>query len=104
LVVAALSVDAAAAASITNRDERDQKVLIMAEGEGAKEQILKPNAVISDVCRKGCIVRLNDNQADEYELEGPEIVSIEDGLLYYDGPEVPAEPSAETGKADSGKR
>lgn len=99
-----LFVDAAHAASITNRDERDHKVTIKVEGESAREQVLKSNGVLSDICPKGCVIRLNDKEADEYELEGPDVVSIEDGLLYYDGPEAPTEPAPEAGKADGRKR
>ena len=40
---------------------------------------------------KGCVIRLSDSENDEYELEGSEIVSIEDGYLYYDGPDSGAE-------------
>jgi hypothetical protein len=95
--------DAAQAVSITNRDERDHKVTILPEGESPRDQVLKPNGVLSDVCLKGCVIRLNDNGADEYELEGSEVVSIEDGYLYYDGPEVPADPAPDAPKAEDRK-
>lgn len=96
--------DVAQAASITNRDDRDHKVTLIATGEKPRDQILKSNAVLADICPKGCIVRLNDRKDDEYELEGPEVVSIEDGALYYDGPEAPTEPAPETGRVDGRKR
>ena len=76
---------AAYALSITNHDDHDHKVTIV-EGGVNKDQVLKPEATIEGVCDKGCVIRLNDSEDDEYELEGNEVVSIEDGYLYYDGP------------------
>lgn len=93
IVLSMTSVDAAAAVSITNRDDKEHKLTII-EQDGAKktDHVLKPSQVLENVCAKGCIVRLNDSEDDEYELEGMEIVSIEEGYLYYDGPEGPTEP------------
>ena len=81
--------DTAAAISLTNRDAREHKISV-AEANAKSDHVLKPGDVLASVCLKGCIVRLNDSENDEYELEGDEVVSIEDGYLYYDGPEAPA--------------
>jgi hypothetical protein len=81
----------AVAASVTNRDDKDHKVTIM-EGDARQEHMLKPAASLQGICRKGCIIRLDDSDNDDYELDGSELVSIEDGYLYYDGPEDPGEP------------
>ncbi len=83
---------AAAAVSITNRDDKDHKLTVI-EDDGAKKTdiVLKANQVLDNLCAKGCVIRLNDSEEDEYELEGNEAVSIEDGYLYYDTPEPPAE-------------
>jgi hypothetical protein len=103
-VLATFGADAAVAASITNRDDHDHKVTVV-EGQSTKDHILKPSAVLEGVCGKGCVVRLNDSENDEYELEGTEVVSIEGGYLYYDGTDAPAEPvPGEDGKADNPKR
>ena len=91
------------AVSITNRDDHDQKVTII-EGAASKDQVLKPEGMIEGICSKGCVVRLNDSEDDEYELEGNEVVSIEDGYLYYDGPDAAAEPGPSDGKAAGPKR
>lgn len=99
-----LHVGAVHSASITNRDERDHKVAIIEEGERAREQVLKPSSVLSDICPKGCIVRLNDDETDEYELEGPDVVSIEEGSLYYDGPEATSESAPDADRAQERKR
>jgi hypothetical protein len=94
LIAALLWVPAAYASSITNRDDKAYKVTII-EGETAKTQVLKPSAALDGICAKGCVVRLNDSANDEYELHGSEVVSIEDGYLYYDGPAAKAVPKAD---------
>jgi hypothetical protein len=91
VIAAAYCAEAAAAVSVTNRDGHDHKVTIIEEDK-KQDHTLKPSAVLEGICQKGCIIRLNDSENDEYELEGTEVVSIEEGYLYYDGPEVPSEP------------
>jgi hypothetical protein len=82
--------DQALAVSITNRDDKAYKLTVI-EGDAKKEHSLTPSGSLSDVCPKGCVVRLGDSENDEYELEGTEVVSIEDGYLYYDGPDAGTE-------------
>jgi hypothetical protein len=94
LFAALIWVPAAYASSLTNRDDKDCKVTII-EGKAAKTEVLKPSAVLQGICAKGCVVRLNDSENDEYELDGSEVVSIEDGYLYYDGPAAKAVPKAD---------
>ena len=74
----------AGAVSITNRDDKEHK-LTLVEDEGAtkSDHMLKPSQVLEGVCKKGCILRLNDSE-DEYVLESADVVSIEEGDLYYD--------------------
>jgi hypothetical protein len=104
LVAVALVAGTAAAASLTNRDEREHRITVI-EGDSKQDHVLKPSAVLDGICQKGCIVRLNDSDNDEYELEGLEIVSIEDGYLYYDGPDTPVEPApGEPGKPPGPKQ
>jgi len=86
------STTAAHAVSITNRDEHDHKLTII-EGSSKADHMLRPAQAVSGVCVKGCIVRLNDSEDDEYQLEANDVVSIEDGTLYYDGPDTPVQPS-----------
>ena len=85
------------ASSIKNRDDKDYKVSVI-EGNATNVHILRPSASLEGVCQKGCVIRLNDSENDEYELKGSEVVSIEDGYLYYDGPPASAVPKA--GDAD----
>ncbi len=85
LALIATSGLAVASVTLTNRDDKEYKVTIIENESAAKsEHTLKPMQVLEGVCDKGCIMRLNDNEEDEYELEGTEKVSIEEGYLYYD--------------------
>jgi len=77
------------AASVNNRDDRDYKVTII-EGEAKQDHVLRPTLVLEGVCQKGCVIRFNDSENDEYKLDGSELVSIEGGDLYYDGPAADA--------------
>ena len=97
LSVALIGFPDAHASSITNRDATDQKVSII-EGNAAADHVLRPSAALKGVCKKGCVIRLNDRSNDEYELQGSEVVSIEGGYLYYDGP--PASAVSKAGDAD----
>lgn len=82
-----------ATASVTNRDDKDHKLTII-EGDKKQDFTLKPNQVLENICAQGCVLRLNDSEDDEYQLEPKDIVSIEDGYLYYDNQEgeTPPEP------------
>jgi hypothetical protein len=81
------AVSATASVTLVNRDEKDHKLTII-EDSGAKtsEHMLKPSQVLEGICEKGCVIRLNDSEEDEYELEPNDKVSIEEGYLYYDEP------------------
>src|SRR5437762_9601995 len=87
-----LSTTAAHAVSITNRDERDYRVTII-EGEAKADHVLKPSQTLTDVCFKGCTVHLNNTEDDAYRLTASDVVSIEDGTIYYDGPDASAGPT-----------
>lgn len=84
-----LSTTAAHAVSITNRDQREQRVTVI-EGEAAAEHVLKPSQTLAGICLKGCTIRINSSEDDEYRLTASDVVSIEDGTVYYDGPDAPA--------------
>ena len=87
---------AAQAATLANRDDKDHKVTII-EGEAKSDQTLKPQQIMDKICAKGCVVRLNDSEDDEYQIEPDDMVSIEDGYLYHDTPELPAATPDATG-------
>lgn len=79
----------ASAASVTNRDVREHTLEVISGNEGAS-RLLKPNEAWSDVCPKGCVVRLDADEITTYELQGSDVVSIEDGFIYYDRDDAPS--------------
>lgn len=90
--VALIALSVAHASTLTNRDDKDHKVTVI-EAKSTKDQQLRPSATLKGICSKGCVIRLDDKDDSEYELNGSEVVSIEDGYLYYDeapGAQVPA--------------
>lgn len=84
VIAALLMTSAAHAVTVTNRDHQGIRVLII-EDTVRQDKVLSSGKVIDGVCQKGCIIRLNDSDDTEYELEGSERVSVEEGFLYYDG-------------------
>jgi hypothetical protein len=105
LGMAGLMITRSEAASLSNRDDRDHKITIV-EGEATADQVLKPQQALEGICPKGCVVRLNDNEDDEYQIEATDVVSIEEGYLYYDTPEaaVPAPGTPPTTPAPDPKK
>lgn len=73
------------AAMITNRDSRSYTLTI--EERGTKSTVeIAAGATIEAVCLEGCLVTLGGIEDGSYRLpEGDEIVTIEQGLLFYDG-------------------
>ena len=97
------SVTAAHAVSITNRDEHDHKVTVI-EGNAKTDHVLKPSQALNGICVKGCAIQLNGTEDDEYQLEASDVVSIEDGNLYYDGPDTAAVQLPADGDKPAGKQ
>ena len=75
----------ATAASITNKDNKTYQLTFI-DRKGAKVQELVKEGRLEDVCRSGCILRIDKQVDGLYQLEGNEAVSIENGVAYYDGP------------------
>lgn len=94
------SLTAVAAVSLVNRDDKDHKLTVI-EDSGAKssDHILKPNQLLEGVCAAGCVVRLNDSEEDEFQLEAGDRVFIEEGYLYYEEPEGTQQGGATDGAA-----
>ncbi len=92
-IAALLMTSAASAATISNRGDNEVKLTIT-EGSSRQDEVLPIGKVVDGVCQKGCIIRLNDNTNGEYELEGSESVSVEEGFLYYDSSEHEVAPPA----------
>lgn len=86
------------ASSITNRDRADYRVSLV-EDSVVTEHILAPSETLSSTCAESCVLHLNrDPGHDGYRIEATDVVSIEDGYLYYDAPPASAAPA--TGDAD----
>ncbi len=85
--VAALSVGYASfaqASTMVNADRVTRNILIIT-GTSRTPQALQPGATVKDVCPQGCVVRIDEDANRDFVLEGNERVTIEGGLLYYDG-------------------
>jgi hypothetical protein len=82
-IVALASSTSAYALSVTNRDGTDQKITIT-EGEKQREEVIATTKTLSNVCPAGCVIQLQNGE--EYEFDGNEIVSIEEGLMFLDEP------------------
>lgn len=102
-IAALLMTSAAHAVTVTNRGDKDVKLTVI-EGEAKQDQVLPPGKMLEGVCQKGCIIRLNDSENDEYELEGSEAVSVEEGFLYYDSPASDGAPQGGTGAPGDDKK
>ena len=98
-----LMTSAASAATIANRGDNEVKLTIT-EGSSRQDELLPPGKVIGGVCQKGCIIRLNDNVNDEYELDGSESVSVDGGFLYYDSPGKGGAPPAGSASGEREKK
>ena len=72
------------ASTMVNADRVARNILVI-EGNSRTPQKLEPGATIKEVCPTGCIVRIDEDANRDFVLEGKERVTIEGGLLYYDG-------------------
>jgi hypothetical protein len=71
------------AISLTNRDAADQKLTVI-EGDKQSELVIKAGQKL-ELCEKSCVIRLPDGE--DYEFDGAETVSLEEGLLFLDNPD-----------------
>jgi len=94
---------AAHAVSITNRDDLDHRVTVI-EGNAKADHVLKPSQSLNGICVKGCTIRPDDTEDDEYQLEANDVVSIEDGSLFYDGSDTAAMQLPADGDKPAGKQ
>jgi len=102
-IAALLMTSTAYAVTITNRDGKDVKVTVV-DGDGKQDNTLASGKVIEGVCQKGCIIRLNDSEKDEYELDGSENVSVEEGFLYFDGQDATGAPQGGSAGTAGGQK
>ncbi len=83
-LICASAATTAAASTIINKDKQTHAVSII-ERRGSENFKLLPAAKRENICPTGCFIRLNDDSDKQFQLEGNEIVAIENGLLYYVG-------------------
>jgi hypothetical protein len=91
-----LLIPTAHAVTVKNLDGADHTFTVV-EGASSQDLSLKPGASVDGICLKGCLIKLTGDQ-DTYELEGGEVTSIEDGVLWGDD----VSPPASTGDAPRG--
>ena len=79
---------AALAVTVKNLDGTEYTVTVV-EGSKPQDLTVKPGASLEGICLKGCLIRLNGNTVDPYELEGTEVTTIEKGQLWGEDQEPP---------------
>lgn len=87
------------AVTLTNRDVKPHSIEVMVKSSRRRHE-LPAGKSLAKFCEEGCIIRLNDSADNDYQLEGTERVSIEGGLVYYDGEVIkPKQGSEGTGNS-----
>ena len=82
-LIALAAAPRADALQVTNRDAADHK-LAVTEKSGTQELTVKASQVLDGICKAGCTIKTQDGE--EYEFDGNEVVSIEEGLMFLDEP------------------
>jgi hypothetical protein len=82
-LAALVAASQAEALQLTNRDTAEHKIALT-EPVGTQEVLIKPSQVIDGICKTGCTMKMADGE--EYEFDGNEVVSIEEGLMFLDEP------------------
>lgn len=76
------------AVTVKNLDDTEHKVTVV-EGSNPQEISVKPGATLTGICLNGCLIRIDGNAEDPYELEGTEVTTIEKGQLWGEDQEPP---------------
>jgi len=106
-LIALAAASQAQALQVTNRDAADHKISVT-DKSSTQELVVKASQVLDGICTGGCTIKTEDGE--EYEFDGNEIVSIEEGLMFLDEPsdagapdtgEVPTPPDDATEKKNS---
>ncbi|MGO9544959.1 MAG: hypothetical protein ACLPPF_09205 [Rhodomicrobium sp.] len=78
------------AITLTNHD-KDDRTLIVIEGNKQSERLIKAGEKL-ELCEKSCVIRVPGGE--DYGFEGTELVSLEEGLLFFDDPADQGKPDA----------
>jgi hypothetical protein len=89
----------AEALQLTNRDSADYKIAVTEQGK-TQELDVKASQVLDGICNGGCTIKMSDGE--EYEFDGNEIVSIEEGLMFLDEPSDSGLPDTGSGDPNAG--
>ncbi len=73
----------ASALQLTNRDPAAIN-LVVTENGASKDIVVESAEMLDGFCLKGCTIKTPDGE--EYEFDGTEVVSIEEGLMFLDEP------------------
>ncbi len=71
----------ASALTISNADP-DPHTITVTAGTDTKQLTVEPDQQVDAVCAEGCMVELENGE--QYQLQGGETVSIEDGVIFVD--------------------
>ncbi|WP_088348662.1 MULTISPECIES: hypothetical protein [Rhodomicrobium] len=82
------------ALQLTNRDTAEHKIAVT-EKTATQDIVVKPSQVIEGLCPTGCTMKMADGE--EYEFDGNEVVSIEEGLMFLDEPSDGTTDNSDTG-------
>ena len=102
-MMAIVIVDGAYAQVLNNRDDVSRNVTVMAKS-ARRLVAVEPGKAISNFCPDGCVVRVDEDEKRDFLIEGNERLSIENGLVYFDGEIVEKDGAAGDASAgDSGQ-
>ncbi len=68
------------AITLTNHDTADWKLIVI-EGDKQSERLIKAGEKL-ELCEKSCVIRIPGGE--DYDFDGAELVSLEEGLLFLD--------------------
>lgn len=102
VMMAIVTADGAGAQVLNNRDDVSRNVTVMAKS-ARRLVAVEPGKAISDFCPDGCVIRVDEDETRDFLIEGNERLSIENGLVYFDG-EIASKDGAagETPAGDAG--
>jgi hypothetical protein len=88
----------ASALTISNVDP-DPHTITVTAGTDVKQVTVEPDQQVDAVCTEGCLVELENGE--QYQMQGGEAVSIEDGVIFVDSaPGSDADDAPETDDSD----
>ncbi len=95
IVGGAIAGDCARAQVLENRDDVVRSVTVKVKS--MRRQLDVPaGGSIRDFCVDGCVIRIDEDVNRDFLIEGNERLSIEGGLVYFDG-EIVEKPESDAG-------